>query len=611
MPTILQRILHKIKHFKIKTKLVVLYGITILLPWIIVSQIATSLSAAKILDQSIQNTQSQVNQFSHNISEMLQNYITMSNRMAFSDPMLRRYFTTGRQYERVRDSIDAYVDYLRFLRLYGIDGEHGYAFFRLYFYNETLLQDRRTFIFVNDEVRNLEQYQRAAELNGDIAWGILENGHYIFASRAIFDDFQEPIGVLSIEISERRIHSLLQEARLEQMELILANSDGDIISSNNRARLGTSIADTDYFRYVLQGNEDYPIRVENGRYNLISSLLRDNPFFPDWYILALLPMESIYEDANSIRDFSTTIFFVCFFISTILFLLFINRMTNRINRLSRRMQTVKAGEFKQIDSNSRGAADEIGTVVDCYNDMVSHLETLIYEKYQSELAVREYALRERESELYVLQSQTNPHFLFNSLESIRMKLLNDDAQEAGDMIFSLSQVLRMSLDWYDGTILLKQELAMIYHYARIIKARFKKINFDISVPEEFMDCEILKFSIQPLVENAVKHGLEKKKDGGLISVEVTENRQTLCVVVSDDGIGIEPERLSEMITNLKENQEPTITKHIGLHNINERLRIHYGSDYGLHLESVQGQGTTVMIRLPIKRSEDAKGNISR
>jgi two-component system sensor histidine kinase YesM len=234
--------------------------------------------------------------------------------------------------------------------------------------------------------------------------------------------------------------------------------------------------------------------------------------------------------------------------------------------------------------------------------MIESLQQLIYDNYEANLKLKDITIKKQEAELYALQNQINPHFLFNTLESIRMGLHNKGDDETAVIVLNLSKLFRYSLSWQGELIRLREELELVSRYLSIQKYRFEqKISYRIELPEPLADAWIPRFTVQPVVENAVKHGLESIRENGYLTVRVTTAREadaeTMAIVVEDNGAGIQAQTLVHIREALASG-EMRKTGSIGLKNVHDRIALHYGAGYGVAVESEPEQGTRVTITIP-------------
>ncbi len=209
----------------------------------------------------------------------------------------------------------------------------------------------------------------------------------------------------------------------------------------------------------------------------------------------------------------------------------------------------------------------------------------------------------RKAEFELLQAQINPHFLYNTLDAIVWSAEAGNQKQVVKMVGSLSDFFRTSLNKGKETVTIREELQHVRSYLEIQQIRYQDIlKYEIDVPESLYGYEIPKITVQPVVENALYHGIKEKRGGGTIRVEGSEDENDLFIRVIDNGMGMDEERMAEVIRGLSD-KNPEAKKIYGLYNVNERIRLGYGEEYGISMESAYGEGTTVTIHLPKKLTE--------
>ena len=228
---------------------------------------------------------------------------------------------------------------------------------------------------------------------------------------------------------------------------------------------------------------------------------------------------------------------------------------------------------------------------------------IVNEVYVEKLKREKLISHQKEMQLKILSNQINPHFLYNTLETIRMMALVKKETEIASTIKMLSQILRQSLSSSEKTIPMKTELEFVKNYLAIQQLRFgDRIDFSINMDQEAGSCYILPLIIQPLVENSVIHGLENKPGGGTIQITVLLKNDTLLIDVNDNGTGIDPVHFKQILGDLA-SDEVTVNRRIGLLNVHRRIRLYYGMDYGLTLLNGFDSGITVRMILPVIKEE--------
>ncbi len=209
----------------------------------------------------------------------------------------------------------------------------------------------------------------------------------------------------------------------------------------------------------------------------------------------------------------------------------------------------------------------------------------------------------RKAEFELLQAQINPHFLYNTLDAIVWSAEAGNEKQVVKMVGSLSDFFKSSLNKGKEIVTIREELQHVRSYLEIQQIRYQDIlKYEIDVPESLYGYEIPKITVQPVVENALYHGIKEKRGGGTIRVEGSEDENDLFIRVIDNGMGMDEERMAEVIRGLSD-KNPEAKKIYGLYNVNERIRLGYGEEYGISMESAYGEGTTVTIHLPKKLTE--------
>ena len=232
--------------------------------------------------------------------------------------------------------------------------------------------------------------------------------------------------------------------------------------------------------------------------------------------------------------------------------------------------------------------------------MLSDIDSLNRKIFETATDLYEMKVQKQEAELSWLRSQIDPHFLYNTLEVFRKKALEKNAPEIAQMAVDMGNIFRYSIKG-EALVPLRDEISMIKAYMRIQKTRFDgKIDVFYFLPNDTLDVPVMKMLLQPVVENAVFHGLEPKDGKGSLYIGARIEGEDLILTVKDDGIGIEAGKLEELEKVLEEGRK--LGGHIGIINTQMRIRLQYGKQYGIRLESREGDGTTVTIAVPAGRS---------
>ena len=279
------------------------------------------------------------------------------------------------------------------------------------------------------------------------------------------------------------------------------------------------------------------------------------------------------------------------------------RITKPIQILTRHIR--KISETNDFSSNPQieASQDEIGEIGKSINQMTSHIQALLEERE----AIYE---QKKNVEINLLQSQINPHFLYNTLDSIRWMAAIQGSKNIEQLTGALEHLLRNVAKGIGGKITLREELALVEDYVHIQKVRYVEIfDYFCEVPEELLDCLIIKFTLQPIVENAILHGIEPTGEFGEIRICAREQEGDLFISIEDNGTGMSEQELQDLIASLSGPVKNSMSG-IGVSNVDARLKLNYGSSYGLTYESTPGKFTRVTIHIPKEEGPSCTTSLS-
>ena len=285
---------------------------------------------------------------------------------------------------------------------------------------------------------------------------------------------------------------------------------------------------------------------------------------------------------------AVTLIAVAVLLAAVVILLISYTFTRPIGKLMTAMKEIEKGDFKiQVVNKSR---DEIGRLTESFNFMVSKIDHLVKEVYQEKIA-------QKNAELEALQAQINPHFLYNTLDSINWMLMDIGADDISDVVVSLGDILKYSIHGKDVLVPLNEEVQYIESYLCIQKNRLEdRLCTSMEIQKETRACMVPKLILQPMVENAILHGIEPMKDGGRVRITAGLEQQNLLITIEDNGPGMAPEELEQCRAAVY--SESGATDSIGMRNVHRRLCLHFGKEYGLAIESGHQEGTIVTLRMP-------------
>ncbi|WP_055107367.1 cache domain-containing sensor histidine kinase [Paenibacillus ihumii] len=378
------------------------------------------------------------------------------------------------------------------------------------------------------------------------------------------------VGTLFLDVDTAIFDQFLKELNLgEKDELYLLDGEGHVYFSNKEH------SSADGKRLSLGPDRGMMVMSE------------PIPFL-DGSLTARIHRESLFEQLFSVRMTIFIAIALCSIALVIMGTWFSRRLSAPILTLMRQMSKVESGNLNtrvEIQSN-----DELGRLSYSFNRMVERLKAYIDEAYVAQI-------KQKQTELNALKSQIRPHYLYNTLEVIRMNAVDKDQDEVADMILSLSNQLKYVIDYGEEKVSLRSELEHLQDYFYIISVRYdKRFELHTSIaPEVDLDTQVLKLSLQPIVENAIQHGL-KQKGKGTVGVTVEKRDHKLIITVYDDGIGMDREKLDSIHCALNDSEAPG--KNVGLKNVHERIKSVFGEQYGLSINSREHVGTSVLLAFP-------------
>lgn len=315
-------------------------------------------------------------------------------------------------------------------------------------------------------------------------------------------------------------------------------------------------------------------------------------------MVSMMSYKDILQQASRQNRVGFLIFAGSALLSVGLIFLFSWSFGARVERFREQMQKAASGNFDL--ETSLGGTDEISDLYEYLGIMIGDIQRLLAEIYQERLHAEQLKTQQREAEFKALASQMNPHFLYNTLETIRMKARVNHEPEIEELVKLLAKILRKSIQAGGSEVTVKAETELVEAYLKIQRYRFdERIQYRIQMNQEVEDCRILPLILQPLVENSIIHGLETKEGTGCILVRIEERQEQLFITVEDNGVGMDEEQLGQLQKEL--GRRSLNRSHVGVCNVHERIRLKYGEEFGLSIQSIKGKMTQVVLHLPACR----------
>ncbi|WP_163583264.1 cache domain-containing sensor histidine kinase [Gracilibacillus saliphilus] len=418
------------------------------------------------------------------------------------------------------------------------------------------------------------------------------NEDVITVVRAVIDPFTEQVhGVVLIDLKRRAIAETVKDVTLGKSGYLMVIDDkGQSIYQPNQP-----IVSQIPFKWVSeQQSGDFSKTIKGEKFQFI---YQRSPF-ANWVTVGVFPTEETIFGLREINFYLVIFIFIIMFFGIPVSYFLSHSISKPIVQLVSFMKKAEDGDLKVRYKEKR--FDEIGLLGRSFNTMLTKLNGLMHLTERQER-------QKRDAEFRSLQANINPHFLYNTLDTIQWMARKQKADDVAEVVESLAKLFRIGLSKGRDIITLAKEIDHIESYLKIQKTRYReKLNYDIKVEESITNKAILKFILQPIIENAIYHGIKERRGAGHINIEAKSLDGNLLIKISDDGKGMPPKQLSDMREALAESiiqtenpEETRNKKGYGMLNVQARIQLTHGPDYGLTIESQEDVGTTITILLPI------------
>lgn len=562
-------------NLSLRSKLIVLLIIAGVIPLVFSSAFGYSSARDRAERQAYENLNSVSRQIANNIPSMLEPISQLSS-LLYADGNLKAYLT---------DSYNNDIDYVT-----------AYEFIDGYLYNILVSNGnihQFTFYVNNQSIPADGFFVRHFDDSFPLSQGAYSSGtselRYIsptqkkgvslllFGRPLDYGSSGEPYGYLIIAVRESALSASFTRASAGE-SVYIVDSGGVVISATDKSALLGSI--TDYI-------EDFPESTQSGMINTTVSGVKNLMVFDTlpngWRTIVATPMDEVYGNINEATRQILFVSLVCIIVSLLVIFQISRYFSSRFALLNRQIHMVENNDFSFYVEPMGN--DEIGKLSSTLNKMSRTLDNAINEVYKKEI-------QQKETELRLLQSQINPHFLYNALSGISTMALRSRDESTSKFAGHLSQFYKLSLNQGRQFVTISEEINITTHYIAIQETRFRDMfEFEWDIDDSVLEFMTPKLVLQPFIENIINHAFS---DGGRpvrTVISIRPDKNDVLFTVCDDGAGISPETLDILLDSQK-------THGYGLINVDARIKLSYGEKYGIELESALGQGTTARVRIP-------------
>ena len=555
------------------------------IPLLVIGFIAYGLLTNTILDTFSKQAYNSVVKISENIDRLTSEYAEIIFSLLSDDERIREALTGGaiQDYPAIRQKI-AVMAGKRNTALYIVNPQ-GTVVFATHplprFYNPALFRNKGLFKPA-DALKNGAIIYPHNYINGTG-----DNVVYSIA-RAIRDRQDRPIGYIIVEIFKSHIEEIENNINANlNLDLMVVNSNFYTIANLRHPKFdGRTFHFGRGRKMIAQGTGFFVAQVD-GKQSLVAF---HTSKYTQFITIGILPIKLILESSNFIKLITLLACLISLMVCLVLALLITRSISRPIYTLVESMKRVESGDLQvRVDFRRR---DELGLLGGSFNRMVRRIQDLL-----DNVVAKQRQLRA--SELKALQAQINPHFLYNTLDSIKWLAKLNHVPQISVIVTQLGKLLRSSINTDNDLITVEESIVNIQSYLAIQKIRYSdKFETLMEIAPEILQYQIPKLILQPIVENAIIHGLEGKKDKGRLIIRGVLAEDDLIFEVIDNGVGMRPEK--EAALNAGEDLRSSLFVHsIGIQNVNRRIKLYYGPDYQVTIQSVLGEGTKVTLRMSI------------
>lgn len=570
----MKKLLHWVNGIKLRYKLAIFYSLFCFLPVMLLFLLSFLQMRSIIDDKEKLNLQSYLQQSVSSMDRTLDGYNSLSDYIAFdrtlAEAFSMEYGTPYEQYEQLTQKVDPILRSSSYF--------HG-GMQRITIYTDNGMVKHDTTVAPVSEIEETDWYQKTLEHPG-LNWFVNYPEKTLFSARKLaFSGAREGVNILYMDVDYQKLFTPYAETLISECGLYITDQEGKLVFEESRFSGKNQNYDLTYSEFLEQrdrGSADYTILCEQSNTT-------------GWTVWLYQPVGLAGESMRPIGVMAGVTILICIFAAVLAYFITSGMVSGRIERLTCLMQEVQEGSMDmQVGSDDR---DEIGMLYRGFGSMMKRIRTLINEVYLGKIT-------QKEAELKALQAQINPHFLYNTLSLINWKALAAGEEDISRMTLAMSTFYRTALNRGRNVLQVEAELSNTRAYLEIQSMLHDgDFDYEIEVQPEILQCESLNLILQPLVENAIHHGIKEKTDGrGKISVRGWKEDNCVWFMVEDNGVGME-QKVADKILTME-------SKGYGVRNVDERIRLCYGEKYAMKVESVVGKGTKMTIHFPAKQLVD-------
>jgi two-component system sensor histidine kinase YesM len=571
----------------LNSKFLMIYLLCVLVPILTINLVFWNKISKDMKERETENYNISINRVETDFSAILEGCIDVSHSVA-SDKAL--YEIMERNFKSNFEYYEVYSDLLqdrisRYLPIYT-----NVSKISMYTSNNTIISGG-SYFSINQSIVNTPWYRDFHNSNNKVVLytyldkteGDSSYVQYLSVLRKL-EGFVSSIytneQILKIDININKLYNIFDRER-DYLDLFLVDPQGRIVCSTGHKY------EEDLSKGYINFNSVFSSEKNS---NYFKCKLSTAEYLNGWNIIGIANSNRILNTSKQSNIIIVCIILVVTLMSSLLIWIIVRSYNFRLKKLLKHMKKVENQKFELIETAE--GKDEIGELVLSFNDMTAKINTLINDVYKLQLKKKDLEIQRVQAELKFLQSQVDPHFLFNTLNAVMAVCVKNNYTGLTEVIKNLSRLFRRLISWKDDLVTIQEEISFTEMYLKIEKFRFlDKFDYQIDVDENLLHLKVPKMSIQTIVENACKHGIQNTADVGVVKIKVSQKKEFLYVDVEDNGSGIESNKLREIIETLSE--DDIFCENVGIKNVYKRLHLYYGNEVEFNIRSEMNKGTIV------------------
>lgn len=574
-------------HLKLRNKLVFIYIVCVFVPIVLTNVMFYHVTTINIKNQKTADAEQAINQLKAELGAVIEDAAGISYLYSINKQLNNHLNIVHASHDRYVESLNAISNLFN-----RADKEYKTISSVVIMSDNPTILASSHIIRLEDEMRNTDWYHQ------------IKNSNNTYPYLYVTSDSISVIQKLSDRRTEKYEHVMKIDLNMDYITQILDLSSfkGDFyfLDPSYQARYGRLSSGQPSVQIITGQTLSLNDIPRPNKAIVISKQYHNNRYLGDWTVYGVLDEEKILYDVRQSGQFILWFAAINFLVPTIVIMLVSRSIHSRIQKILKHMKSIKGKNFERIPYHRE--RDEVGELAVEFNRMSERIENLINDVYETEIQKKELELSQRQAQLHALHSQINPHFLFNALETIRMRSQMKGEIQTAKTIQNMAKIFRKSILWKRSFVTIREELELMESFLEIQKYRFdSKLEYHIEVDQSLLDIEIPKMTFLPFVENASIHGIENVPGIGYITIQIAQEHGQIVFLIADNGVGMDQEKIRELHHYLHE--EAIMGDSIGMKNVITRLKICYGESFTFTIDSDPGRGSRIMLRLPLDKKD--------